>query len=139
MIQRIQTVYLLLSGISSIIALILGFTASPDSLVVSAFKGTDILRYAYLGLIIVGLAIAIWSIFMFNNRKRQMRFTDISSVALILSCVVIAAAYFMNNCEASWANVPVCLTIVSVILNILAKSRIKYDERLVNDSDRLWK
>lgn len=139
MIQRIQTVYLLLSGISSIIALILGFTASPDSLVVSAFNGTDILRYAYLGLIIVGLAIAIWSIFMFNNRKRQMRFTDISSVALVLSCVVIAAAYLMNNCEASWASVPVCLTIVSVILNILAKSRIKYDERLVNDSDRLWK
>lgn len=137
MIQRIQTVYLILSILSGLTALVLNLIAGQGTIAVDAFNSMEYLRYAYLGLIVLGVAIASWSIFMYNNRMRQICFVDISTLSLVLGCILIVASYFINKCEASWAEVSIYLPVVSIIFNMLAKSRIKYDENLVRSADRL--
>ena len=61
MIQRIQTIHLLLSVVVGIIAQILNFKASPESVTVVAFAGVESVRYIYIALIGIGVLLALWS------------------------------------------------------------------------------
>jgi len=136
MIQRIQTVFLLLSAICGIIALVLNFT-STEAIAMNVFADLEYLKYAYLGLILLGVAISIWSIFKYTNRVRQMRFVDISTLAYILSCISMAVAFFISQNTPQWSCISQYLPILSIILNLIAKNRIKFDENLVRSADRL--
>ena len=73
MIQRIQTIHLLLSVVVGIIAQILNFNASPESVTVVAFAGVESVRYIYIALIGIGVLLALWSIFLYKNRMFQLK------------------------------------------------------------------
>lgn len=139
MIQRIQTIHLLLSALCSIVALLLGFSAMSDSVVKTAFVGhMEWGREVYVALIAAGVVLAAWSIFLFKNRIRQIKIVKLSLLAYVLSYAVIAVAAIVNKSSAaSWCNEAVLLPVVSIVFNIYALRRIHFDENLVRSADRL--
>ncbi|MBP5361237.1 MAG: DUF4293 domain-containing protein [Bacteroidaceae bacterium] len=138
MIQRIQTIHLLLSVIVGIVAFVLSLNAVPEEIVRASFSGqVEWGRWAYLALIALGVLLAAWSIFLFKTRMRQLRLVNFSIVAYALTYVVVIGCYLLTKSEASWSNIAVNLPIVSIIFNLLACRRIRFDERLVRSADRL--
>ena len=73
MIQRIQTIYLLLATIASIVMGLapLGTIINKETMDQSLFGGQQALPILILG--ILSGCIAFGSIFLFNNRKLQKR------------------------------------------------------------------
>lgn len=136
MIQRIQTIHMFLSVVIGIVALVLGLGASESDIVAAAFND-GFGRYVYLALILLGVVIVAWSIFMYNNRRRQMRFVSLSTTLFALATIELAACYFLTESQASWAAVGPYLPLATIVLNLMAKSRIKYDEQLVAAADRI--
>ena len=157
MIQRIQTVYLLLVAILSFVSLIssVGYFTLADELIATfsnftfsselTFKSTG--PYALGVLLILVILLSLMSIMLFRKRMRQLRLTIISSILLVGYVVVyVLFAYFYKE------NIDLILEpeqsvfhlrfvsvfpVLSLILNILAINGIRKDEALVRSLDRL--
>lgn len=138
MIQRIQTIHLLLSVIIGIVAEILSITAADGNVTVTAFAGVESVRCIYLALIALGILLALWSIFLFNKRMFQFKVVRFSTVAYALGIITLVVSAILNHrTDASWLDFAPLLPVVCIILNILASRRILFDERLVRSADRL--
>ena len=116
MLQRIQTLYLLLSVILMGVCLGMLFTR-----VLESYE-----YYVIGGLCGLFVLVGLWTIFDFKNRKRQMR----SCVRLMLLAILAAAALY---------RVPVLIAFpaVSLVSVLLARRGIKRDEDLVRAADRI--
>ena len=127
MIQRIQSVYLLVVTILIIICL-----CSP----VGSYIGSD---YSVSALTNLCLTMADGTIFLFKKRMLQIRLTIFSTILLIGYYATLVTFIFMLKEESmtfslSWT---VCLPLVAIILNWLAIRAIGKDEVLVKAYDRL--
>ena len=148
MIQRIQSVYLLVVTILMIVCMcspVGSIIASTNeisefgNLCITMPDGTK--DYAPWALFVILLIVAILSfgtIFLFKKRMLQIRLTIFSSVVLIGYYMALVAYIFMlaedTTFSASWT---VCLPFVALILNWLAIRGIGADEALVKAYDRL--
>lgn len=148
MIQRIQTVYLLL-----VVGLLITSMCAPLGYFVDnngvAFKftplGVDMKdsfhdTWGILGVLVLSTIIAIATIFLYKNRILQLRMTIFNSILLIGYYFVFLAFYFVlkENLEASYRiNWALCLPVIAIILNYLAIRAIGRDEVLVKAADRL--
>jgi peptidoglycan/LPS O-acetylase OafA/YrhL len=142
MIQRIQTIFLLLaSGAAlSLFALPLATTseAKADSVLFAdaAFNIQDgpVMMGAFA---LAGLLLLV-TIFLFNNRKLQMTLTK---VGLLLTGVGIGVgAFYLSKDQAVDVAEPalgVALPLLVVIFAYLAHRYINKDEKLVRSVDRL--
>lgn len=149
MIQRIQSVYLLVVGILLAICISssVGTMVTPDNqfatltnlAVRDAEGGADYSPWALCALLWVSLILAFVTIFLFHKRVWQIRLTAFSSILLIGYYAVLAAFVMMSvPAEVSLSlNWTVCLPFVSLILNWLAIRAIGKDEMLVKAYDRL--
>lgn len=138
MIQRIQTIHLVLSVVLGLLAVVLNFCACSESLMVSAFGVPfEAMRYAYIAFICLAAIVAGWSIFLFQTRLRQIKMVSISTILYLLSCITLGICYLVTKSCASWACVAPFLPVVAVIFNLMAQRRIRYDENLVRSADRL--
>lgn len=148
MIQRIQTVYLLLVVgllVTSIFAP-LGYFVDNNGI---AFKFTplgvemkDAFHYTWgmLGILILSTIIALATIFLYKNRILQLRMTIFNSILLIGYYLVFLAFFFVlkEDLEAYYRiNWALCLPLIAIILNYLAIRAIGRDEVLVKAADRL--
>jgi MFS-type transporter involved in bile tolerance (Atg22 family) len=140
MIQRIQSIWLLLSAICAFVAysLVLYIGKLVD--------GTE--RKFVLGdhflLLIVIFAIGVLSlicIFLFKNRKFQYRMTIL---AMLLTIGYIFLQYFMieqfkkdNAVQTGSYQVAALLPIAMVIFLVLAARGIRKDQKLIKSLDRL--
>ena len=136
MIQRIQSVYLLVVTILIIICL-----CSP----VGSYIGSD---YSVSALTNLCLTMAdgtkdyapwAWFVILFKKRMLQIRLTIFSTILLIGYYATLVTFIFMLKEESmtfspSWT---VCLPLVAIILNWLAIRAIGKDEVLVKAYDRL--
>jgi len=144
MIQRIQSVFLLLASIAFWSLFKLPFalsnkTASPffEDQVLNLNDHTVLLVLCILG----GILTAV-SIFLFNNRKLQLRLGILNS---IFSIFLIAVAVWLVFSEAPAIDssleisdqIGLYMPVVSLIFIILANYFIKKDENLVRSADRL--
>ena len=133
MIQRIQSVYLLVVTILIIICL-----CSP----VGSYIGSGTKDYAPWALFVILLVVAVLAfgtIFLFKKRMLQIRLTIFSTILLIGYYATLVTFIFMLKEESmtfslSWT---VCLPLVAIILNWLAIRAIGKDEVLVKAYDRL--
>ena len=139
MIQRIQSVYLLVVTILIIICL-----CSP----VGSYIGSDYsvsaltnlcLTMALFVILLVVAVLAFGTIFLFKKRMLQIRLTIFSTILLIGYYATLVTFIFMLKEESmtfslSWT---VCLPLVAIILNWLAIRAIGKDEVLVKAYDRL--
>ena len=148
MIQRKQSVYLLLAVIAIVCALCLPigyFVDEATSLVfkpmgITLMDGTQLSTWGLFALLVLGAIIPACTIFLFRNRRLQMR--------MIVFNVVLLVAYFFvlllfistlksdlnSSFQLNWA---LCLPVVAIILNWLAFGAIRQDDQLVKAADRI--
>ncbi|MAZ71934.1 MAG: hypothetical protein CMC70_02185 [Flavobacteriaceae bacterium] len=135
MLQRIQTVYMILA------ALVMGclyiwFPAIVDDAGNSIIARDEILVF---GLIFVSIALAIISILSF--KKRQLQFVlnrlNIISNFVLLGVFVYRSLKVSGETLVSEKGIGVLLPIISIVFLVLANKAIKKDEDLVKSVDRL--
>jgi len=161
MIQRIQTVYLLLVTILAFASLVsqIGYYTVGEEIVASfnnfMFAGYGACAsyksagpYALGVLLLLVIFLSLITILLYRKRMRQLRLTIISCIMLVGYIVVYALfAYFYKG------NIDVVLgaegastfhfrfvaifPVISLILNIMAIHGIRKDEALVRSLDRL--
>lgn len=148
MIQRIQTVYLLL---------VTGLLVASMCLPVGYFIGADALPYAFkplgvefggifnstwgmFGILLLSSIIALATIFLFRNRMLQIRMSIFNSILLIGYYLTFVAFLFVlkgdlhATYQLAWS---LCLPLVAIVLNVLAIRAIGRDEVMVKAADRL--
>lgn len=144
MIQRIQSIFLLLSGIGffSLFKLPFAMTNSEATPLFEdqLFNIQD--NTILLGLAIIGGIVSLASIFLFKNRTLQKRITLLGIIAALF---VGGFAFFLMMTEGKKvpSNIEVYdqaglfVPAVSLVMLILATVFINKDEKLVRSSDRL--
>ncbi|MBO4486866.1 MAG: DUF4293 domain-containing protein [Bacteroidaceae bacterium] len=125
MIQRIQTLHLIMSVLAGIVALVLGFSCA-----------TPWVKISWLCLVGLGTLLILWSIFLYKNRMRQVSVVNLSTLCHALTGVVLGGAS-LTGTSVEWGRVALFLPLVAIIFNLLAARRIRFDERLVRSADRL--
>jgi hypothetical protein len=146
MIQRIQTIFLLLSGAAFAALLLYPFaTSAPVAQLANHFFADG--EYSIMDnlvlelMVLAGVLLAFVNIFLFRKRKTQVK---IGYLLVILSILipVVAYLYFTNQAvtlgESAIEDGPgIYLPIVSLVFALLANRFIRKDEKLVNSMDRL--
>ena len=135
MIQRIQSVYLLLVTILLVVAICMP---------VGQFIGADGVfqsTWGLFGILLLSALVAFCTIFLFRNRMLQIRMTIFSSILLIGYYIAFCVFMFIlkgdldaMTFQLGWA---LCLPVVAIILNYLAFRAIYKDEVMVKAADRL--
>lgn len=140
MIQRIQSVWLLLA------AIVMGTLFYFPTYV---FTGTSMLNRSIgndplaIILAVLSIVLSLVTIFRFKNRKNQLSFTWLN----ILVCVGLQVWLFLgiSNFRSAPANATVAghywigtfLPLIVLLLLFMAKAGIRKDEKLVKSLDRL--
>ena len=143
MIQRLQSIFLLLSS------LFFGsqfFTAFATTTIEVQGIFSDLLYNIYdnpilLGLVGLGAVISLGTIFLFNNRSLQLKMTNLSLVLAVVFPLVAGILYFLQASESSSLvpnlSIGTFTPLGSIIFGALAGRYIKKDEKLVSSMDRL--
>lgn len=148
MIQRIQSVYLLIVAILSVIVIsnpIGSFVGTDNSITeftnlsLIAQDGTENYEpWALFAIQIISAIISLVTIFIYKKRMLQIRFTLFNIILAIGYYVAVVAFVFMLKGDAnfvpSWI---VCLPFVGIVLDWLAIRAIGKDEMLVKAYERL--
>ena len=148
MIQRIQSVYLLVVTILMIICMcnpVGSIIASTNeisefgNLCITLPDGTkDYAPWALFAILMVVAVLSFVTIFLFKKRMLQIRLTIFSSIMLIGYYLALVALALMlaegTSFTPSWI---ICLPFVAIVLNWLAIRGIGADEALVKAYDRL--
>jgi hypothetical protein len=135
MIQRIQTLYLILAaGISA--GLIFVFYLWTNNEGVKVFALDD---YTYLGLFLVSALLSLITIFMFKNRKSQFVMGRLNIILnfILLGIFVYQSLNISGETSVSEKGIGILLPIFSIVCLVLANKAIKKDEDLVKSVDRL--
>ncbi len=150
MIQRIQTVYLLLALAATILCLInpvgiyhfdaLGTTdATMYNLFLAQGEAKSFTVWPMFALLLLTCPLTILAIFLFKNRKFQARVCAYNILLCLVWIAVIVIFGYVNKPEGSqftpflWASLPG----VALIFHVLARKAIIHDEKLVRAADRI--
>lgn len=148
MIQRIQTVYLLVVAILMVVMMSLpvGSFVAPDytatvfnNLSLVAPDGTaDYAPWAMFAILMVSAVVTLGTIFLYKKRMLQIRLTIFNIILLLGYYGTLVTFVFMlkgeNSFTPSWT---VILPLISIILDWLAIRAIGKDEMLVKAYERL--
>ena len=148
MIQRIQSVYLVVVTILLIICLCLpvgSFIGTDLSIseftnlcIVDASGAKDYAPWALFAILIITTLLSAGTIFLFKNRMLQIRMIIFSTILLVGYYGTLITFIFMLKEERSFSpSWTVCLPFIGIILNWLAIRAIGKDEVLVKAYDRL--
>ncbi|MDD4922155.1 MAG: DUF4293 domain-containing protein [Bacteroidales bacterium] len=151
MIQRIQSLYLLLITALLIAVLFLpfGFLKTPgETYEYTAFSIKQVLTgdayvlpvWILAMLLVSGAALSFITIFFYKRRKTQITLCFCGGIVLVLFYVVYSTFLFMfigktgaeNNTSFGMA-----LPLISIILDYMAINAIRKDEALVKSWDRI--
>lgn len=140
MIQRVQTIWLLLAAAA-------GFMTTQIPLYAGTLAGEEVKKFsATENLLLFALAsmaglLAVIAIFLFRNRPLQMKLT---ALGILVSVILIAAEVWkIDEFEKSnvllkgtyyWGSL---LPIAMIIFFILAAMSIRKDEKLIKSLNRL--
>ena len=146
MIQRIQTVYLLIVAGLLITAMCLPMGYFIDTMGEHPFKALGMgvndafqSTWGLFGILMFSTLVAAATIFLFKNRMLQIRMTIFNSLLLVGYYIAFIAFYFALKNDANMFRIgwALCLPLVSIILNILAVRAIGLYEVMVKAADRL--
>ena len=138
MIQRLQTIWLLIAAVCAILTYDLAFYSGVK------LSETNIKQFVELNaladviiMVLTGLValICLVTMFLFKNRKMQLRLTIVALLAYIANLVV----YFAETAEFTDGNI-LLTSIFSFIIPfflVMAARGIYQDEKLVKSMDRL--
>ena len=156
MIQRIQSVFLLLLALAMLSVLVLPLwhkidplTGQTLTLTAFGFVAKGLTLPATLGPVwLIGVlagasaVVAIIEIFQFRNRNKQLM---LGAINLLLITATIGAIFFSSNKGEQLLNIKLegqflagfYLPTLALLLNLLANRFIRRDEQLVRSADRL--
>ncbi|MDT0677806.1 DUF4293 domain-containing protein [Autumnicola musiva] len=135
MLQRIQTIYLLLAAITSaglIFLLYLWENSSGETV-----YAEDVLMV--LIMFLLSAALSLVSIFMFKNRKLQFVLGRLNIILnfFLLGVFVYWLLSVPGEMDISEKGIGMLLPVISIVFLVLANRAIKKDEDLVKSVDRL--
>lgn len=148
MIQRIQTVYLLIVAILMVVMMSfpVGHFYTDTSVsdmtnlaVVAPDGNMNYAPWALFAILVVVAFVSLITIFLYRKRMLQIRLTLFSSIVLIGYYVTVAAFVWgtLKDCGSFTPAWTLCLPLISIILNWLAIRAIGKDEMLVKAYERL--
>ena len=150
MLQRIQTVYLFLAFIATIVCLSMpvgfltpqgmgGDTLMYNLCLIEPAEGADFSVWPLFALLIVTCPICLVTIFAYSNRMFQSKLC----MVCILLCILWLGgyAYYGYGIPHEGATFriafPACLPLINIILYALARRGIISDEKLVRSENRI--
>lgn len=150
MIQRIQSVYLLVVTVLLIIAACspVGQFVAADDVTTHVFKPLGVTMadgifqstWGLFGILLLSAIIDFCTIFLFKNRMLQVRMTVFSTILLVGYYIAfLVFVYILKDDLAASFRIEwtLCLPLISIILNYLAFRAILRDEVMVRAADRL--
>lgn len=150
MIQRIQSLYLLLMSALLIAVLFVPFGVFEASYGVCEYTAFSIVGPAgKIGLpfwclplfSVVGALLALTTLFLYKNRKLQIRLCLINALVVAILSSAAAGILFLEKSDMLLAEFKVgfgfALPLLALILDFLAVKAIKKDEKLVKAWDRI--
>lgn len=158
MIQRIQSVFLLIMAVVMLTMLFMPIwvKGNPDTkemVILNAFNLTytqglveEVLAQKntiYISiLVLLSAGVSVFSVFQYKNRLTQMKLSGLNSllgISIVLSCVfVINKGGAMMSPEIPGEyKVGFFIPIIAMIFNSLSNRFIRRDEKLVQDSNRM--
>lgn len=135
MVQRIQTVYLLLAAIlAGVLPFVFYLWTNAEGEAVYAMS-----RYDVLALFLASAVLSLISIFSFKNRKSQFIMGRINILLnfFLLGVFVYQSLNISGEANVSEKGIGMLLPIFSIVCLVLANKAIKKDEDLVKSVDRL--
>ncbi|MGJ5642036.1 DUF4293 domain-containing protein [Formosa sp. S-31] len=135
MIQRIQTIYLILAALVSC-GLIYVFNLWKNAEDALVFAADNIL---YLALFLGSGLLSLVTIFLFKNRQTQFVLCRLNIILnfILLGFFVYQSLNLSGETQVSEKGIGMFLPIISIVLLVLANKAIKKDEDLVKSVDRL--
>tara|TARA_R110002049_G_scaffold3795_2_gene27467 strand:- start:11910 stop:12320 length:411 start_codon:yes stop_codon:yes gene_type:complete len=135
MIQRIQTLYLLLAAVVSG-GLIFVFHLWVTEAGAHIYAKDNLM---YLGLFLTSTLVSLVSIFMYKTRKSQFVLGRLNIILnfILLGFFVYQSLKVSGETAVSEKGIGMLLPVVSIVLLALANKAIKKDEDLVKSVDRL--
>lgn len=151
MIQRIQSVYLLIAAILMAVVVcspLAVLAGANESLYLfksmGVFNENTIVIYPSWGIAVCAAVSALCNfvtIFLYKKRKVQIKMSYISIVFIVLFYIAFAVYLYTGQTalDAAFSKVEygLALPAISLILMVLALSKIKADERLVQSLNRI--
>ena len=145
-IQRIQTLYLLLVAVlSAVTAFVTVGTLSPlgDAMPVAVTPlgaSTQVDDAAYWWPAAILIAVAVWAILSFKRLARQTAL-GVTLIIMLVCYYAMQILVLVSLSEASGAtcriNWPLCLPLVAIVLAIMAIRAIKHDRKLLKDANSM--
>ena len=145
MIQRIQSIFLLLASASGFGVIAFPFATTPQIVQTSALFSDA--RYSvndHIGLLVlfaVASALTLASIFLFKNRQVQMKLCRIAIIADVLGFVLAIILLWQDNAQMNFDTIKdglgAYLPFSFILFGVLALRFIQKDEALVKSMDRL--
>lgn len=142
MIQRVQSLYLILAAIvSGLLAFIFPFYIYNGEMVgiEQAFRADSLLLKAIASLFMLSAVLALVSLFLFKNRNTQIVINRLNIILnfLLLGLIVYQLQTLSGETSVSEKGIGSFLPLIVVVLLSLATKAILKDERLVKSADRL--
>lgn len=142
MIQRIQTLFLLLGAVASFATLSLPFATTGQAIAGSAIFGDQVFNVndhiALLVFFAVGGALAIAAIVLFKNRPVQLVLALLAALANAGGGIFAGFLYSQDGNESqATLGAGIALPLVALAMHMIARRFIRKDEQLVKSMDRL--
>lgn len=138
MIQRLQTVYMLLAVVIISLMFFLPISNAPRTQT-GPFVDGDLDLYDNISLlssVLVVMISGIANIFLYKNRKTQMLISVISSL-LSIETFSLALIYTFTAAASACLSIGFIFPLISFIFFLLSYRGIKKDDDLVKSSNRL--
>ena len=142
MIQRIQSVYLLMASvISGVLIFVFNLWKSIEKTIfaLDLLKSESTLLKLIPVLFLVAALFAFVAIFIFKNRKLQFvigRLTILINL-ILLGLLIYVSLTLPGEASVSEKGIGMFIPILAILLLVLANKAIKKDEDLVKSVDRL--
>ena len=129
MIQRIQSIFFLLSALASLLIIFIAPVLSNEDGLYYLYNDFPYLRL----LLFVSAFISIYAIFQYKNRSKQRLLSSLSRLMITFFYLVVLLVYR----EKFNFELGLFLCIIPFLLLFLASFFIKKDEKLIKDADRI--
>lgn len=148
MIQRKQTVFLLLALVAVVVCLMMPVGAyEPAGVGAYSEISNWFLHNTSTGrtqwtpfslMLLLTCPFTLWAIFAYNKRKLQARLCVVNMM-LVLLWYAIYTFYYVITPDGMTFHIffAACLPLVAFILFVMARVGVKADEKLLRDADRI--
>lgn len=143
MIQRIQTVYLIIAflgllgmAVQTVFSVICAPDATPEALGIFYGQRYPAGGYALLGALVLTAGLTLWAVFQYKRRMKQMRLVAWAQLLVLLEYIAVALPVIILKNSAINLIYFIGLLLIFLFL-LLARKAIAKDERLVRAADRI--